>query len=144
MKKLIKVLLHTLYNKSNSIQQLQYNKYNKTNTIQKIQYTVWDHNNVFYPCPACGSMGQQMDFFSSFSSSFPPPILLFLLGTENAVGGGGGGVGPWLCVPSCFPPSSSHLQLFVSLRYIKRCGGGGGRGSFAVHVILFNKTKNHP
>ena len=37
--------------------------------------------------------------------------------------------------PSSSPPSPSHFQLFVSVRYRKRCGRGCG--SLAVYAILF-------
>ena len=43
----------------------------------------------FFTHAPCSSMGQQMDFFLSFSVfSFTPPIFFSLLGTENAVGRG--------------------------------------------------------
>ena len=46
----------------------------------------WDSSpnmGVFTHGPRGGAVGQQTDFFFSFSS-FTPPVVLFLLGTENA------------------------------------------------------------
>ena len=59
-------------------------------------------HQFFYPCPLqkCGSSD------GHFLLLLHTTNFLFLLDTENAMGG----VGPWLCMPSCFMKHSTEAR----------------------------------